>query len=188
MSDNEKRQTRTKPKYRIHWFRIIFTLILVAGLIGGGIVAGAVFNIVKDVPPLENTDFDSYAVTTQIMDMNGDYVDKLHAEENRVPVTYDEISPYAIQALIAIEDQRFEKHGGIDPIRIAGAMVANVKAGRVVQGGSTITQQLVGLVLLDRTEKSYTRKIKEAFLAMEMEKQYTISLFQQLLMVVYFLP
>ena len=173
MSDNEKRQTRTKPKYRIHWFRIIFTLILVAGLIGGGIVAGAVFNIVKDVPPLENTDFDSYAVTTQIMDMNGDYVDKLHAEENRVPVTYDEISPYAIQALIAIEDQRFEKYGGIDPIRIAGAMVANVKAGRVVQGGSTITQQLVGLVLLDRTEKSYTRKIKEAFLAMEMEKQYS---------------
>jgi len=59
----------------------------------------------------------------------------------------------------------------VDPIRIAGAMVANIKAGHIVQGGSTITQQLVGLAFLDRTEKSYTRKIKEAVLAMRIEKE-----------------
>ena len=70
-----------------------------------------------------------------------------------------------------MRSQRFRSHNGVDPIRIAGAMVANIKAGGIVQGGSTITQQLVGLVFLDRTEKTYTRKIKEAVLAMKIEKE-----------------
>ena len=97
----------------------------------------------------------------------------LHAGENRVPVDFDEISPNAVNALVAIEDQRFYTHNGVDPIRIGGAMIANIKAGGIVQGGSTITQQLTGLVFLDRTEKSYTRKLKEAILSMEVEKEYS---------------
>lgn len=178
--DNKPRRTsqhaqpkKKKKKYKIHWLRIFLTLFLVLAIIGCGTVAGVVLSVMKDVPSLDEAAFDNYAVTTYIMDKDGNYVDDLHAEENRVPVTYDEISPNAVHALIAIEDQRFETHKGIDPIRIAGAFIANLKAGHIVQGGSTITQQLVGLTLLDRNEKSYTRKLKEAILAVQMEREYS---------------
>ena len=140
----------------------MFALIIVCVIVGCGIFAGVWASVAKDVPDLDSVDLDNYSVTSVILDKDGNQISNLHAEENRVPVNYDEISPNAVNALIAIEDQRFRSHNGVDPIRIAGAMVANIKAGHIVQGGSTITQQLVGLAFLDRTEKSYTRKIKEA--------------------------
>ncbi len=178
MTDNKRSgqaspKRKTKTKYKIHWFRILFAVILVCGIIGCGVVAGVCFSIAKDTPDLNSVDLDSYSVTTSILDKDGNSVGNLHAGENRVPVDFDEISPNAVNALVAIEDQRFYTHNGIDPIRIGGAMIANIKAGGIVQGGSTITQQLTGLVFLDRTEKSYTRKLKEAILAMEVEKEFS---------------
>ena len=167
-----KRPTKKKKvKYKVHWLRIILALVIVGGIIGCGVVAGAVFSIAKDTPDLDSINLDSYAVTTAVLDKDGVQIGNLHAGENRVPVEYHEISPNVINALIAIEDQRFRTHKGVDPIRIGGAMVANLKAGKVVQGGSTITQQLTGLVYLDRNEKSLTRKIKEAILALQIEKE-----------------
>ena len=164
-------QKKKKRKYKIHWFRILFALIIVCVIVGCGVFAGVWASVAKDVPDLDSVDLDNYSVTSVILDKDGNQISNLHAEENRVPVNYDEISPNAVNALIAIEDQRFRSHNGVDPIRIAGAMVANIKAGHIVQGGSTITQQLVGLAFLDRTEKSYTRKIKEAVLAIRIEKE-----------------
>ncbi len=178
MTDNKRSEQaspkrKTKTKYKIHWFRILLAVILVCGVIGCGIVAGVCLSIAKDTPDLNSVDLDSYSVTTTILDKDGNSVGNLHAGENRVPVAFDEISPNAVNALVAIEDQRFYSHNGVDPIRIGGAMIANIKAGGIVQGGSTITQQLTGLVFLDRTEKSYTRKLKEAILALKVEKQYS---------------
>ncbi len=164
-------QKKKKTKYKIHWFRILFAIIIVCGIVGCGVFAGVWASVAKDVPDLDSVDLDNYSVTSVILDKDENQISNLHAEENRVPVEYDEISPNAVNALIAIEDQRFRTHNGVDPIRIAGAMVANIKARGIVQGGSTITQQLVGLVFLDRTEKSYTRKMKEAILAMRIEKE-----------------
>ena len=169
-SSASQKPKKKKVKYKIHWFRILLAVIIVGGIIGCGVVAGAVFSIAKDTPDLDSIDLDSYAVTTAVLDKDGVQVGNLHAGENRVPVEYHEISPNAINALIAIEDQRFREHNGIDPIRIGGAFVANIKAGKVVQGGSTITQQLVGLVYLDRNEKSLNRKIKEAILQCRLKK------------------
>lgn len=176
MTENRRSQhasQKKKTRYKIHWFRILFAIIIVCGIIGCGIFAGVWASVAKDVPDLDSVDLDSYSVTSIVLDKDGNQISNLHAGENRVPVEYNEISPNAVNALIAIEDQRFRSHNGIDPIRIAGAMVANIKAGTIVQGGSTITQQLVGLVFLDRKDKSYTRKIKEAILAMRIEKEYT---------------
>ncbi len=162
---------KKKVKYKIHWLRILFAVIIIGGIIGCGVVAGMVFSIAKDAPDLDSIDLDSYAITTAVLDKDGVQVGNLHAGENRVPVEYHEISQNAVNALIAIEDQRFRDHNGIDPIRIGGALVANIKASKVVQGGSTITQQLVGLAYLDRNEKSLNRKIKEAVLAIQIEKE-----------------
>jgi len=93
-------------------------------------------------------------------------------EERRFEVALADVSPHLTDALVAIEDQRFRAHWGVDVVRIAGAMLANVKEGRLAQGGSTITQQLARQSFLT-LDKTYTRKIQEALLALRIERQYT---------------
>jgi penicillin-binding protein 1B len=84
------------------------------------------------------------------------------------PVRLDALPPHLIDAVLAIEDHRFLEHSGLDLRRIAGAIVANLKAGRVVQGGSTLTQQLVKNLYLSR-ERTWFRKLQEAPLALLLE-------------------
>jgi len=93
-------------------------------------------------------------------------------EERRFEVALADVSPHLIDALVAIEDQRFRSHWGVDVVRIVGAMLANVREGRLAQGGSTLTQQLARQSFLT-LDKTYTRKIQEALLALRIEQQYT---------------
>ncbi|MBP7775787.1 MAG: PBP1A family penicillin-binding protein [Acidobacteria bacterium] len=93
-------------------------------------------------------------------------------EERRFEVALADVSPHLTAALIAIEDQRFRSHWGVDVVRIAGAMLANVRQGRLAQGGSTLTQQLARQSFLT-LDKTYTRKIEEALLALRIERQYS---------------
>jgi 1A family penicillin-binding protein len=108
--------------------------------------------------------------STLLYDGNNNLVSALF-EEHRIGVPLEAISPHLVNAVVAIEDKRFWKHGGVDPPRIIMAALANQRAGQIVQGGSTITQQLVRSILLNR-QKSYTRKIKEALLARRLEERY----------------
>lgn len=87
-------------------------------------------------------------------------------------IKYDEISPHIINAFIALEDKRFFKHNGIDYIRVGGALVNNLKAGYIKEGGSTITQQLAKNTQLSN-KKTLQRKIKEAKLAKDIERKYS---------------
>lgn len=93
-------------------------------------------------------------------------------DERRFDVALADVSPHLVKALLAIEDQRFRSHAGIDVVRIAGAMVANLREGRLAQGGSTITQQLARQSFLT-LDKTYTRKVQEVLLALRIEHQYT---------------
>jgi penicillin-binding protein 1A len=88
------------------------------------------------------------------------------------PLTLREMSPYLPKAVIAIEDRRFYSHFGIDPIGLVRASFANLSAGHVVQGGSTITQQLAKNLFLT-PERSLTRKIQESLLALWLEHRFT---------------
>jgi 1A family penicillin-binding protein len=94
------------------------------------------------------------------------------SREQRIEVPLDRMSPHLKQAIIAIEDQRFYDHQGVDVIRIAGAALANVRAGNRGQGASTLTQQLARLSFLT-PDKTYTRKLQEALLAALIESEYT---------------
>ena len=94
------------------------------------------------------------------------------SKEQRIEVPLDRMSPVLRQAILAIEDQRFYEHQGVDLIRIAGAALSNVREGRRGQGASTITQQLARLSFLN-TDKTYTRKLQEAILAALIETQYS---------------
>jgi len=93
-------------------------------------------------------------------------------EERRFEVALADVSPHLVAALIAIEDQRFRSHWGVDVVRIVGAMLANVRQGRLAQGGSTLTQQLARQSFLT-LDKTYRRKIQEALLALRIEQQYS---------------
>jgi penicillin-binding protein 1A len=92
--------------------------------------------------------------------------------EHRLPVSLEEMSPALVHAVLVTEDQRFYEHRGIDVRRIAGSLVANVRRGRIVQGGSTITQQFVRGAFLDRS-RTYGRKLREAWLAYRLESRYS---------------
>lgn len=92
--------------------------------------------------------------------------------ERRVPIDYREIPEHTRQAFLAVEDARFYQHYGLDPISILRAFLANVREGRIVEGGSTITQQLAKRLFLS-PEQTPTRKIKDALLALLIERYYT---------------
>jgi len=93
-------------------------------------------------------------------------------KEQRIEIPLARISPNLIKAVISVEDQRFYDHAGVDVVRIMGAMVVNLRRGRLAQGGSTITQQLARQSFLT-LERTPSRKIKEALLAALIERTYT---------------
>ena len=97
---------------------------------------------------------------------------RLHSLEDRVPISISEIPSHVRFAFISAEDARFYEHPGIDLIRIAGAAWEDIKAGGYVQGASTITQQLIKLSHLN-ADKTISRKLEEAVLAYQLEKQYS---------------
>ena len=108
---------------------------------------------------------------SQFYDINGNVIYTTLSEERRVPVSIDKIPKHVQQSFIAIEDNRFYEHSGIDYRGTARALVSTL-SGREVQGGSTITQQLAKNAFLTQ-ERSIIRKIKEAFIAKELEHKYT---------------
>jgi len=149
----------------------IFTLFLflVAALIGGS--AGFVLFSVWDLPQVQTLEEYKPSITSRV------YSDKnrLLAEfyvENRTPVSLSGVPDQLIQALIATEDTRFYKHRGLDLRGIARATYRNIRAGRIVEGGSTLTQQLAKILFLT-PERSYDRKLKEIVLALKIEQRYT---------------
>jgi len=95
-----------------------------------------------------------------------------YADEHRILAPYDKIPEQLKKAFLAAEDQQFYEHPGINPARILSAALANLRAGHTVQGGSTITQQVAKNFLLT-SERSYTRKIREAMLAYRIEKSFS---------------
>ena len=108
---------------------------------------------------------------SQIYDANGKVIYTTASAEHRIPVTYDKIPKQVRAAFISIEDNRFYEHSGIDYRGTLRALVSNI-LGHEVQGGSTITQQLAKNAFLTQ-ERTFTRKIKEAFLAKQLENKYT---------------
>ena len=92
-------------------------------------------------------------------------------KEQRMPVSLDRVSPNLVKAILAVEDQRFFEHRGLDVVRIAGAFLTNVRTGRAAQGGSTLTQQLARQSFLN-ADKTYTRKMKEVIVAARIENEF----------------
>lgn len=145
--------------------KYIFVLF-VAMVLSGAIFIAKLYNDVRF--EVEKIVHYESPITTQVLDRKGRLVANLFDEEFRFYSPFSEIPARIIEALAAVEDTLFFEHSGINLDAISRAMVKNIKSGRYVEGGSTITQQLIKNVALTR-EKSLERKLKEALLAIRLE-------------------
>ncbi len=123
----------------------------------------------EDVPKLEDQKSVVLAETSRIYAADGTLLAYLHGVENRTLIGGERIPQVVKDAIVAIEDERFYQHKGVDFEGILRAAYRDLEAGKVTEGASTITQQLVGNLYLDRTDKSITRKFREAALAWQLE-------------------
>jgi len=143
--------------------------------IGGAAVAGGLVGLAlsfRDLPDVRVLKGYIPVETTYIYDINGGLIARLHGDVNREVVTLDRISPHLKRSVLAMEDAYFYTHKGIDPSGIGRAILANFNAGSTVEGGSTLTQQLVKNLFLSN-ERSLNRKVAEAVLAMRVEQVFT---------------
>lgn len=152
----------------VKWLFFIFIFTIVIGVFA---IGGLYIYVVHDLPKLTSLADYRPPTVSQVFDNKGEKVGEFWIER-RILLPYDEIPEKMIQAIISSEDDRFFEHSGIDYFGILRAMLENLRAGRVVQGGSTITQQITKSLLLSR-ERTYGRKIKEAFLAKEIEENFS---------------
>lgn len=164
-----KKQKKRRPIYGRLWFWLA-ALVASAGT-GWYVVENQRQQILSELPdPLEIL---SYARpgTLTIRAANGTILETV-GPATREPLKLTDIPPQLTEAFIAAEDRRFYSHGGVDYQAIARAVRANLSAGEVVEGGSTITQQLARIVFLSQ-DPSLDRKVREALLSQEIEKSLT---------------
>ncbi|MBQ1915338.1 MAG: PBP1A family penicillin-binding protein, partial [Selenomonadaceae bacterium] len=165
---NRKRQASKSSggtAKRVFLGMIVVVVVMVTG-IGCGFLTASMNtkpDIANDIRP---------PATSTIYDINGNEIANVHAAENRMPVKISQVPKDLQNAFVAVEDNRFYDHIGIDPKGLLRAVWANISDRTISEGGSTITQQLAKNAYLtqDRTLK---RKIQEIFLALQLERQYT---------------
>ncbi|ARC93306.1 penicillin-sensitive transpeptidase [Vibrio coralliilyticus] len=146
----------------------LFIFVLVCTVLGVGTIVGFYFYVKPELPDVATLKDVKLQTPMQIFTQDGKLISQF-GEKRRIPVTYDEIPPHLIEALIATEDSRFYDHPGIDPIGIARAAVVVALSGSAKQGASTITQQLARNFFLSN-DKKIMRKIKEIFIAIHIEQ------------------
>ena len=178
--DTLPRRSIFKPRLRrpsflfsviVNSIRMLTLIILMMGLAGVGAVVGVARAYVNTAPDLDLTLIDDQAQTSFIYDAAGNLITDYKGTEDRVMISISEMPQSLQHAFVSVEDARFYAHNGIDVKRIIGAFVSNFLSGSQ-QGGSTITQQLIKNTILS-SEQSYKRKIQEAYLAMQLETQYS---------------
>jgi penicillin-binding protein 1A len=160
---------------RRRWLRLLLMAVGVVSLVMLSAVAVAAlwaFTILpRSLPSVTALESFQPLQGTKVYDDNDELLTELHVER-RIFVPLAHIPQSLRDAIIATEDRRFYSHFGIDPIGIARAVYSNYRRGRIVEGGSTITQQLTKVLFLT-PDKSLDRKLKEAALALELERRYT---------------
>ncbi|HET8751056.1 MAG TPA: transglycosylase domain-containing protein [Gaiellaceae bacterium] len=166
MSGKGRSKRRPKPRRRVLVFLAIAAPLALLALTaaGGAVYFGSSCDL-SSLHPVRQAD------SSLVYGANGSLIGVLPAVENRTAVPRDAISPWMPEATVAIEDRRFYEHGGVDPVGILRALVADVTAGRIVQGGSTITQELVRNLYLTH-ERTLRRKVVEACLAIKLARAW----------------
>ena len=162
----------------VSFIRVLFAVLITICVVVGCIGIGAFRGIIDNAPDVNDIDISPLGYATFLYDGDGNQLRKLTApSSNRLPVSIDQIPVDLQHAVVAIEDERFYEHNGIDVRGILRAFVKNITSGDLSEGASTITQQLLkNNVFTNWTKEStwlerFTRKIQEQYLAVEVEKK-----------------
>ncbi|WP_342432099.1 PBP1A family penicillin-binding protein [Neobacillus sp. FSL H8-0543] len=162
-----KQKAKKKPASIIKKILLILVALGIIGVLTG---IGTFAFLVKDAPELDPKLLKD-PISSKLLDKNGELITEVGAA-NREYVNYKDIPKLVENAILAVEDVRFYKHHGLDPIRLAGAVIANFREGFGSEGASTITQQVVKNSFLT-PEKTIKRKVEEAWLSYQLEQEYT---------------
>src|ERR687896_2080024 len=165
----QQRRARRRRRRRgaLVGLAVVAVLATIAG-VGGGAAVFA-YGSSCDLDSLRSINIGQ---NTFVYAADGSLLGSIPAEKNREAVTPAEMSIWIRKATIAVEDRRFFRHGGVDLEGIARAAVKDLQAGRIVEGGSTITQQLVRNLYISN-ERTVQRKVKEACLATKLDRAWT---------------
>jgi penicillin-binding protein 1A len=148
---------------------LILLLLFLSIVLGTGM--GILISQFEDTADISSLEHFQPEIPSKIYDRNGNLISEIFTVK-RDPVTFEKLPKDLVNAIIAIEDDQFYSHRGINIRRVFGALIANIKTGSRGQGSSTITMQLARTLFLGR-EKTWTRKIKEAWLTLKIEKKYS---------------
>src|ERR1700704_174865 len=160
---------------RLRGFKLIDRVALAFLLlcsIALGAACGLLFVYASDLPEIRALETYRPTVVTELYADDGQMVGSF-ALQRHILMTYEQVPRVLYNAVTAIEDQHFEDHWGIDFPRIAGAAFRNVLKHRITGGASTITMQLAGNLFLDRSDRTFRRKMQEMLLALQIERRYT---------------
>jgi penicillin-binding protein 1A len=165
----EKYHQRRRWARRLTWMLYSLVFLGLLGAAGAGVFI--YYHFLRDLPDFTEVKTFRPPVITQVFARDGQRIGEFYSER-RIEVPYSRLPRHLVLAFVAAEDARFFEHPGVDIIGIVRAFFRNLEAGEVVEGGSTITQQLVKRILLT-SEKSLTRKIREAVLAYRIDHYMT---------------
>ena len=164
----KNRAKRSPGRFITRIIKLLLWLSFFCILAGGATAVGVYYHLSEDLPKISSlSDYRPSIITTVYSDDNrkiGEFY-----KERRIVIPLSKMPQYLTQAFIAAEDARFYKHKGVDLLSIIRAFFKNIEAGTIVQGGSTITQQVTKSFFLT-PERSYERKVKEAILAYRIDK------------------
>lgn len=153
----------------------IFMVVLLIGVLGGGLAVGALIGYLENLPPITALENYNPPEIARVYDRTGNRQIGEFSSERRELVRIDEIPEHVQNAFLAIEDERFYKHFGIDLRGIGRALAENLKSGGRSQGASTITMQVARNVVLQDRSKNIVRKLNEVFLALQIERDFSKS-------------
>ena len=149
---------------------VMACLLIVAG--AGGSYMGLKYSLEKQLPDISKLELYAPIETTEILDAQGQTLYSLYGEENRRVVPLQEVPDLVQKAVITAEDARFYEHFGVDPMGLARAVKINFDSGLALQGGSTITQQVIKNMFLT-PERTIERKLAEMWMAVKVEERYS---------------
>ena len=171
LPDERPARRRTRPRLKkLRFLSVLFGVALLA-LVSW--VFGVMMAVSADLPALESQERFKNAGNSTVTDRNGEQLTVLTGNERRILLDSEEISPTVKQAVVAIEDERFYSHRGVDYLGIARALREDVLAGKAVQGGSTITQQFVKNTLESQDSRTILQKLRESALAYHVERRWS---------------
>ncbi|MCD6153332.1 MAG: PBP1A family penicillin-binding protein [Syntrophobacterales bacterium] len=171
MMDNDKKSLPNTKKRRIKKgipVKKILLGILIFFVISALSAGGFLYYLIRELPSIASLKDYRPSIITRVYSDNGELIDEFYLEDRKV-IRVTDLPKFVTQAFVAAEDARFFQHSGVDLHGIARAFLKNLEAGTIVQGGSTITQQVAKSLFLT-PEKSYIRKLKEAVLAYKIDK------------------